>query len=159
MINLDLADVDFLLGCLTVRRGKGGADRTIPMDSTLREVLTDWCLVRGDTPGATFPGRDTPRLNRKAVGRLLNRLCLGAGVPRFTAHTLRHTFGTEAASAGILATELQALMGHQDLTTTQRYIKVTGRDLERALARLKAWRDAKDSLGLSMGTLLRQGER
>ena len=35
-----------------------------------------------------------------------------------------------AASAGIPATLLQALMGHEDLATTHRYIRVTGRDLE-----------------------------
>jgi integrase len=106
VINLDLGDVDFLLGCLTVRQGKGGADRTIPLDPTLREALTDRCLVRGDATGAMFPGGKGPRLNRKAIGRILDRLCLEARVPRFTAHALRHTFGTEAASAGIPATEL-----------------------------------------------------
>jgi len=36
-------------------------------------------------------------------------------------------------------------MGHEDLSTTQRYVRVTGRDLERAMARLKAWREARDS--------------
>jgi site-specific recombinase XerC len=143
LTNLELADVDFLLGILTVRRGKGGADRTIPLDPTLREAFADWCLTRGDVSGALFPGRDGPRLNRKAIGRLLNRLCVQAGIPRFTAHQLRHTFGTEAASAGIPATDLQALMGHEDLSTTQRYVRVTGRDLERAMARLKAWREAR----------------
>ncbi len=116
----DRREVDFLLGCVTVRRGKGGAERTIPMDPTLREALTDWCLLRGHGPGAMVLGRDSPRLNRKAIGRLLDRLCLEARVPPFTAHALRHTFGTEGASAGISATELQSLMGHEDLSTTQR---------------------------------------
>ncbi len=100
-------------------------------------------------------GCDVPRPNRKGIGRMLNRLCLDVGVPRFTAHALRHTFGTEAASAGIPATELQALMGHEDLSTTQRYVRVTGRDLERAMARLKVWRDARDSVASGVKTLLK----
>jgi hypothetical protein len=37
-------------------------------------------------------------------------------------------------------------MGHDDLSTTQQYIRVTGRDLERAMARLKAWREARLSV-------------
>ncbi len=155
VINLDLADVDLLLGTLTVRRGKGGADRTIPLDPTLRDALTDWSLARGEAPGALFPGRDSPRLNRKAIGRILNRLCIQAAIPRFTAHQLRHTFGTEAASAGIPATEIQALMGHEDLSTTQRYVRVTGRDLERAMARVKAWRDARGSVTQEVKTILK----
>ncbi len=138
--------MDFLVGCLTVRRGKGGADRTNLMDSTLREALTDWCLIRGEVPGAMFPGQASRRLKRKAIGRMLNRLCVQAGLPRFTAHQLRHTSGTEGASAGLTGLELQALMGHEDLSTTQQYIRVTGRDLERAMARLKAWREVRDSV-------------
>lgn len=143
--------MDLLAGTLTVRRGKGGEDRTIPLDPALREALTDWCLTRGDEPGAMFPGRQGPRLTRNAIGRILTRLCVEAGVPRFTAHQLRHTFGTEGASSGIPATELQALMGHQDLATTQRYVRVTGRDLERAMARMKGWRDARASVTLEPG--------
>ena len=75
-------------------------------------------------------------------------------MPGFTAHQLRHTFGTEAASAGIPATDLQALMGHEDLSTTQRYVRVTGRDLERAMARLKAWRESRDTAAEEVKTLL-----
>ncbi|MBI2116166.1 MAG: tyrosine-type recombinase/integrase [candidate division NC10 bacterium] len=76
-------------------------------------------------------------------------------MPRFAAYQLCHSFGTEAASTGTPATELQALMGHEDLSTTQRYVRVTGRDLERAMARLKAWRDARDSMASEVKTLLK----
>ncbi len=109
----------------------------------------------GGIPGALFPGRCGPRLNRKAIGRMLSRLCVQAGLPRFTAHQLRHTFGTEAASAGLTGSELQALMGHEDLSTTQQYIRVTGRDLERAMARLKAWREARGTTGEEVKALLK----
>ncbi len=94
-------------------------------------------------------------LNRKAIGRILNRSCIQAAIPRFTAHQLRHTFGTEAASAGISATELQALMGHEDLSTTQRYVPVTGRGLEWAMARLKAWREARGSVTQEVEALMK----
>ena len=109
----------------------------------------------GQALGPVFPGRDFPRPNQKAIEWILNRLCLEAGIPRFAAHALRHTFRTEAASAGIPATDLQALMGHEDLSTTQRYVRVTGRDLERAMARLKAWRDSRGGVSQDMGNVLR----
>ena len=54
-----------------------------------------------------------------------------------------------------MAIELQALMGHEDLATTQRYDRVTGRDLERAMARLKAWREGKDSVASSSHSLMK----
>lgn len=146
IINLDTEDVDFLLNCLAVRKGKGGVDRTIPVDPALPHALEEWCRERGDALGAMFAGQQGPRLNRKAVGRMLNCLCKHACIPRFCAHQLRHTFGTEAASAGAPATDLQQLMGHDELATTQGYLRVTSCDLERPMARLKAWRKAKDSV-------------
>jgi integrase len=54
--------------------------------------------------------------------KLHGRVC-GRGLPGFTAHQLRHTFGTEGASAGIPVADLRALMGHEDLSTTQQYIR------------------------------------
>jgi hypothetical protein len=68
----------------------------------------------------------------------------------------------DAVSAGVgergsalVTPELEAPMGHEDLSTTQQYIRVTGRDLERAMARLKAWREARGSAMQDVKTLLK----
>ncbi len=45
-------------------------------------------------------------------------------------------------------------MGHENLSTTQQYIRVTGRDPERAMARLKPWRKARESVASDVKTLL-----
>jgi hypothetical protein len=50
-------------------------------------------------------------------------------------------------------------MGREDLSTTQRYVRVTGRDLERAMARLKAWRDARDTVAPEVETVLQPANR
>jgi len=46
-------------------------------------------------------------------------------------------------------------MGHEDLSTTQRYVRVTGRDLERAMARLKVWRDARGTTAEALKAVLK----
>lgn len=46
-------------------------------------------------------------------------------------------------------------MSHEDLSTTQRYVRVTGRDLEWAMARLKARRDAMSSVAQEVKTPLK----
>lgn len=66
---------------------------------------------------------------------------------------------TEGASAGLIGSYLEALMGREDLSTTQRYVRVTGRDLERAMARLKAWRDARDTVAPEVETVLQPANR
>jgi len=68
-------------------------------------------------------------------------------------------FGTEAVTVGIPVAELQALMGHKDLAITQRYVRVTGRDLERAMARLAAWRDARGSITQEVNSILKAAKR
>jgi len=45
-------------------------------------------------------------------------------------------------------------MNHKDLSTIQQYIRVTGRDLDRAMARLKAWREARGSATQGIKTLM-----
>jgi len=49
-------------------------------------------------------------------------------------HSLRHTFGTECAARGAPITILQELMGHEDITTTRRYVTVTRQHRHDAIA-------------------------
>lgn len=49
-------------------------------------------------------------------------------------------------------------MGNEDLCTTQRYVRVTGRDLERAMARLRAWREARGSVTEEVKALMESAE-
>ena len=49
-------------------------------------------------------------------------------------HSLRHTFGTECAARGAPITILQELMGHEDITTTRRYMTVTRQHQHDAIA-------------------------
>jgi len=46
-------------------------------------------------------------------------------------------------------------MNHKDLSTIQQYIRVTGRDLDRAMARLKAWREARGSAAQDVKPLIK----
>jgi hypothetical protein len=49
-------------------------------------------------------------------------------------------------------------MGREDLPATEPHIRVTGRDLERAMARLKAWREARDFVAQGVKGLLKPAE-
>jgi len=66
--------------------------------------------------------------------KVVRRIALRAGVPRFSAHTLRHLCLTDLARAGWELHTLATFAGHRNPTTTLQYIHLSGRDLAAKLA-------------------------
>lgn len=96
-------------------RGKGGKVRVVPLHDRIRGELS---TIR-DT-GYLFPGGDDGHLSPGQVGRLMSR-ALGPG---WTAHTLRHRFGTRLYAGSHDLLQAQSLLGHSSPSTTQRYVAV-----------------------------------
>lgn len=104
-------DIDRERGTLTVRAGKGGKDRSVPLYPALASELQTWGT------GGYLVG-----LTPTSVSRCIHAVFLEAGIDK-RPHDLRALFGTEAAerSNGNLVLVAQ-LMGHVTTTTTQRYV-------------------------------------
>ena len=107
--------VEDLLGWSLIVHGKGGKERTIPLETGLAVAVRDACTAGG---GYAFPGQIDGHLSAHALGTLVSRL-LPEGV---TMHSLRHTFATTCyrATGDLLA--VQQLLGHSSVATTQRYV-------------------------------------
>lgn len=72
-------------------------------------------------------GERYPRDEAQQLGRRLRIACKKAGVDRFTAHDLRVTAATYMLRAGVSLRDLQELLGHKDIRTTQRYVRASGK--------------------------------
>jgi integrase len=72
-------------------------------------------------------GERYPRDEAQQLGRRLRIACKAAGVQRFTAHDLRVTAATFMLRAGVSLRDLQDLLGHKDIRTTQRYLRASGK--------------------------------
>lgn len=59
--------------------------------------------------------------------KFLTTLCRNVGVPRFTYHHLRHYTASALAEAGMPLTAIQAILGHEQATTTNIYLQDLGR--------------------------------
>ena len=139
-----LADVD--MGLRRVRvTGKGGKERVVPVDAAffaelaayLREERPASCrtaecfvVLRGPTAGQP--------LTEAGLRRIFRIHRLASGAVRVRPHRLRHTYGTELASAGIDLLALRELMGHANPETTAAYVHLSPEALAAEYARAKA---------------------
>lgn len=141
--SLRLAEVD--VGLRRVRvTGKGSRQRVVPVDRAFFSELTAY--LRGERP----QGLSTPEcfvvLRGPTAGRAMTEAGLRGifrthrartGATRVRPHRLRHTFGTELASAGIDLLVLRELMGHAHAETTAAYVHPSTETVAAEWARAK----------------------
>lgn len=140
IVKLDVGDVDFRRKTVFVRQGKGKKDRVVPLMKKLVGPLRGW--IGGRQGGPVFPSPRGGRLTTRALQYMVKRVAMAAGLPNATAprvyhmHALRHVFATRTLRAGADITEVQALLGHSDLSTTAQYLHVDGDRLREAVDRV-----------------------
>jgi integrase/recombinase XerC len=149
---LNLSDLDLTRGRVLVRSGKGGKDRLVPVGRPAVTALRRWIEKRSrpadPTAGsALFLGRRGGRLCDREVRRILKRRLLQAGLdPRFSPHSLRHSFATHLLSSGADLRSIQEMLGHARLTATERYVHVDLEALRRAYRALPARREEDETI-------------
>jgi len=135
-VALDVRDVD-LLGREVRVLGKGRKERSVPLPRAAREALASWLEARR-RPGyqaeplfpSLVPRAPERRLDGRSVRRLLARRAAAAGIADpVHPHRLRHSYATHLLDMGADLREIQELLGHASLSTTQRYLAVSAERL------------------------------
>src|SRR5215216_5078613 len=125
-------------GSLTVRSGKGGKFRALPMNGDARRAIAGYLEVRPKVPDDhLFIGQGGQGISSRAVELLVTKYGRLAGLEDVTPHTLRHSFGKHALDAGADLVSVSALLGHQRLETTAIYTTPSQRDLARVVEKLE----------------------
>jgi integrase/recombinase XerC len=109
--------------------GKGRKARTIPLNKTARDALTDW-LALGRVSDRVFP------ITTRGIQDMLSELGRLARVD-VTPHVLRHTFAKNLIDSGVSIEKVAALLGHSSLETTRIYITPSAHDLAQAVVLLE----------------------
>lgn len=134
LTGLNLGDVDVQQGLVKVR-GKGKKERIVPVGGQALRSVQDYLAKRGewarkgraaDGDAPLFLSRNGTRIATRSVARILDRCALQSGInKKVSPHTLRHSFATHLLDAGADLRSIQEMLGHENLSTTQKYTSVT----------------------------------
>lgn len=129
---LDIGDLPGADGLLRVR-GKGGKERMVPLLPVCLDLARAYLK---DVPFSTEPARPIfvgekgGRLNQGVAQKAMRDLRRALMLPESaTPHALRHSFATHLLKGGANLREIQELLGHASLSTTQRYTEIDPREL------------------------------
>jgi len=121
-------------GAVHVWEGKGGVDRTSYFDpSTVLPLLQRWLAVRASETRVDS-GNEAPLfcavngkgITTRTVQLMVERHRLSAGITtKCTPHSLRHTFASELIEEGFSTREVQELLGHASVATTEVYTHIS----------------------------------
>lgn len=114
-------------------RGKGNKVRVVFLAESAQEAVAEYLQKRDDIDPALFvrhspnaEGDNELRLTPRSVQRMMKKYAVAAGLTKnITPHTLRHSFATDLLSNGADVRQVQELLGHSSITTTQAYTHLT----------------------------------
>lgn len=111
-------------GHVVVKSGKGMKERTVPLPREARAALQVYLAVRPEWAGEwLFVSKTGKALSPRDVQRLVEKAARMAGLTRrVTPHVLRHTYATRALRRGVDLATVARLLGHENLSTTARYL-------------------------------------
>lgn len=122
--------------------GKGGKERELPLNAAVAAALERWLAIRPTEARGDwlFTSTDPIALGRSGLWRTqymqaaVRRYAAAAGLTkRVTPHKLRHTFATLLHSRGVALVEIQALLGHSSISSTQIYVHTNPQRLRAAV--------------------------
>ena len=127
---LDVQSIDLAAGAMRVL-GKGNRERQVFFGKTAAQAVRDYLEAReisglGQSEPALFLNRHGQRLSTRGLQLLIKKHCRRTGISsRTSPHTLRHAFATHLLDNGADLRSIQELLGHQQLSTTQKYTHVS----------------------------------
>ena len=112
--------------------GKRRKERIVPFGEKAKGALKKYMEQRPlfykqpEKPQALFLNKRGGRLTTRSIARFVDKYILLCGSRRkISPHSLRHTFATHLLSAGANLRDIQELLGHESLSTTQKYTQVS----------------------------------
>lgn len=136
LVSLKIQDLFFGEGYIRVI-GKGDKQRLVPISATARERIYRYLDKRPETRSgedALFLNNRGSRLTRVMVFTILKQAARNAGIEkRISPHTFRHSFATHLLEGGASIRQVQEMLGHESILTTEIYTHLDSSHLRRTV--------------------------
>lgn len=145
LVGIDMPDIQWKNDAILVK-GKGRKQRYVPLGDEAAIAMRAFLPLResrlraagkavliADGPLVTnLRSRGSARLTTRSVRRIVKCIALSRGLAADVhPHTLRHAFGTHMLEEGADLRAIQEMLGHERLSTTQRYTQLTANQVQR----------------------------
>ena len=129
LVGINLDDIRLSNEAILIR-GKGKKERYVPFGDSVKSALAAYLPVRQKLLRKNLPAllvnQRGGRLTTRSVGRIIKTVAVAKGLsPDVHPHTLRHAFGTHMLEEGADLRAIQEMLGHERLSTTQRYTQLS----------------------------------
>ncbi|HLH07644.1 MAG TPA: tyrosine recombinase XerC [Terriglobales bacterium] len=134
LIGINVDDIHWSNETILVR-GKGKKERMVPLGDAAAEAISRYLPKRKEllagrkcSSPALIINLRGQRLTTRSVGRIVKQIAVSKGLsPDVHPHTFRHAFGTHLLEEGADLRAIQEMLGHERLSTTQRYTQLSMR--------------------------------
>ncbi len=132
LVGINLDDIRLSAEAILIR-DKGKKERYVPFGDSVKAALAGYLPARQQVlsekkknNSALLINQRGGRLTTRSVGRIIKKIAVAKGLsPDVHPHTLRHAFGTHMLEEGADLRAIQEMLGHERLSTTQRYTQLS----------------------------------
>ncbi|PIN85521.1 MAG: recombinase XerC [Candidatus Diapherotrites archaeon CG11_big_fil_rev_8_21_14_0_20_37_9] len=130
--NMKLEEINFKEKIGKVKSGKGDKDRIIILSKNWCKLAKNYVDRKKVKSPWLFSKKNGKKLSSDSIQRMVRKATKKAGITKIvTPHTLRHSFATHLLEAGVNIRNIQELLGHASLNTTQIYTHVSTEQLKK----------------------------
>ncbi len=126
LLSIMLSDINLQTKELVVRKGKGGKQRVVYLNSKVVNAVRAYISERRSDSEYLFPSRERERLDRTVVNKQFRRFS-----SVITPHSLRHFFVTRLLESGFSIHETMSIAGHSNVKTTMLYAHPSREEMKR----------------------------
>lgn len=118
IVNIKVRDFNWEDDTLFLPTSKGRKSKTIPLRNGICDAVKRYCAIYN-----LKNDNNLFSLNQHQLKKLFQDYLELAKLPKVTLHSLRHSFATIMADSGAAITQIQQLLGHEDIKTTKGYVQ------------------------------------